>query len=174
MKEKQTMKGGRIEDLVYISQAIGGKVPFVQGGGGNTSIKIDETHMAIKASGVFLKDMSIDAGYCIIDYKGIRSYLCEPDEDEYLFSQKIMSFAVKPDSRPSIETGFHALLDGMVIHTHSVYANILSCSIEGKSIADKILSGSIWVDYAAPGRELTIIIKDVIKEASDKSKVIFL
>jgi len=43
------------------------------------------------------------------------------------------------EKRPSVEVGFHSFLSRCVIHTHSVYANLLCCSEEGRGIADEIL-----------------------------------
>src|SRR5690606_1754194 len=58
--------------------------------------------------------------------------------------------------RPSIETSLHALLpEKYVIHSHSVYSNILTCSQEGRKWCEDKLAGSIFLDYAAPGVELS-------------------
>jgi len=48
-----------LTDLVRISNAAGKDPSFVQGGGGNTSIKTDDgKFMYIKASGTALKEMN--------------------------------------------------------------------------------------------------------------------
>ena len=61
-----------------------------------------------------------------------------------------------------------AILKKYVIHTHSVYANILTCSIEGEAIADKIFNGKdfdfIFLPYINPGFELTLAMKKAIDE----------
>ena len=45
-----------------ISNYCGERVDYVQGGGGNTSVKFDEKLMAIKASGYTLKETTVDKG----------------------------------------------------------------------------------------------------------------
>lgn len=151
-----------LKDLKTISSIIGNNSAYVQGGGGNTSVKLDEERMAVKASGWLLSDVTEKDGYSIVDYKAIREYLRDPDESEEAVTSKIKSFAVETNNRPSIETGFHALLGNCIIHTHSVYANLLACSKKGIRIAKELFPDSIWVDYSNPGRALTLAVKSSI------------
>jgi len=168
------MTESKIQDFIKISQIIGSNVAYVQGGGGNTSIKLDNHKMVIKASGTQLKAMDQQKGYSIVDYKSINQYLVKPDIDENLFSNKIKSFVLETKNHPSIETGFHAILGNCVIHTHSVYANILTCSIEGQTIAKKLFPDALWIAYQTPGRDLTIAIKDAIFKSNAGVSIIFL
>ena len=167
-----------IKDLVQISQEIGQFQDFVQGGGGNTSVKLDDNLMVIKASGFFLKQMTEDDGFAIVKYDKIREYIqtnnsLEVSEEELSKSinnsmQEIEGF---PKLRPSIETGFHAILpEKFVVHTHSVYANILCCSKEGRDIAKTLFPKSLWVPYANPGKEITFKINLLAKG----EKIIFM
>lgn len=162
-----------IKDLIAISNQIGKNIAYIQGGGGNTSVKIDQKHMAIKASGFFLKTMTESAGYSIVNYSAINTYLDNCDLDEDGFTKKIKSFMLKTNNRPSIETGFHAILDKYVIHTHSVYVNILTCSNEGEAIANSLFPNSIWINYSTPGRALTLAIKNSTN-SKKKPAIIFL
>ena len=168
------MKKNNIKDLVFMSKIIGNNPAYVQGGGGNTSVKLDQNRMAIKASGQTLKDIGEKDGYCIVDYSAICDYLSSPDSDENIFSIKIQSFAEHTKNRPSIETGFHALLGEFVLHTHSIYANLLNCSKEGKDICYQLFPEAIWVDYETPGRFLTVRIREALQSVSNTSNVIFL
>ena len=163
-----------IKDLVFMSKTIGNNPAYVQGGGGNISVKLDQTKMAIKASGYILKNLTEEDGYCIVDYLRICDYLSHPDEDETIFSMKIKSFAEKSEKRPSMETGFHALLGKFVLHTHSVYANLINCSKEGKDICYELFPKALWVDYASPGRLLTIKIREALQSVTSYPNVIFL
>ncbi len=152
----------RTEYLSNLSKAsikIGQEISYVQGGGGNTSVKLNNSKMAIKASGIKLKDMTQDLGYSIVDYSLLNNYLDSPDSDDDKFSKKIASFVVETENRPSIETGFHSLLGKYVIHTHSAFVNVLTCSTEGYEEILKMFPNSIWVKYATPGRDLTIELK---------------
>jgi len=169
-----------VKNLVNISRKIGSYPEFVQGGGGNTSVKIDGNLMAIKASGYLLKNMTEDDGFAFVNYRDIDDHI-ENDailnntEDE--FSDFIKEKTSKIDGyqilKPSIETGFHALLPyKYIIHTHSIYSNILCCSSEGKGIVQKLFSDGTWVKYANPGKDITI---EISKATKDKeSNVIFM
>jgi rhamnose utilization protein RhaD (predicted bifunctional aldolase and dehydrogenase) len=160
--------------LIQISHAIGEKTAYIQGGGGNTAVKSDDNQMIIKASGSMLKNMNIKNGYCIVDYKAIRNYILYPDKDENVFTQKIQSYVIETNNRPSIETGFHAQLGKYSIHTHSIYANLLTCSKEGKDIVKDLFKEALWVNYFTPGRKLTLAIKDALNSYNKNVKIIFL
>jgi rhamnose utilization protein RhaD (predicted bifunctional aldolase and dehydrogenase) len=164
----------KIKDLVLISKTIGAKPEYAQGGGGNASVKLDSTRMAIKASGHILKDVNEDAGYCIVDYPKICHYLSKMDHDENMFSMKINSFAEKSENRPSMETGFHALLGEVVLHTHSIYANLINCAKEGADIFHKLFPTAIWIEYETPGRLLTSKIREALVSISELPNIIFL
>ena len=153
------MTKNRINDLLLIAKKIGKKIAYFQGGGGNISVKIDDTRMAIKASGYRLQDMTLEQGYSVVDYQRIRLFLCQPKSDEDTFMQKINSFVIATNNRPSMESGFHACLARYVIHTHSIYANLLTCAKEGKQIAQQLFGNMIWIDYVTPGQDLTFAIK---------------
>jgi len=163
-----------LKSLIQISNAIGKKTSYIQGGGGNTAVKLDDNQMIIKASGSFLKSMNDINGYCIVDYKAIQNYILYPDKDENVFNQKIQSFVIKTNNRPSIETGFHAQLGKYTIHTHSIYVNLLTCSKEGKALVKDLFREALWVNYFTPGRKLTLAIKDSLNSCNKNVKVIFL
>lgn len=169
-----TLNNNLLNDLKLISQEVGKNVCFVQGGGGNTSVKLDNKRMAIKASGWLLSDLTEKDGYSVVDYISIKNYIQNPDVDEKVFTKKIKSFVIETENRPSIETGFHAMLGECIIHTHSVYANLLTCSKEGMDISKKLFPESLWVPYAAPGRDLTLAVQKALSLKSYIPKIIFL
>lgn len=176
--------------LENISQPVGRCPDFVQGGGGNTSVKLDDSYMAIKASGFRLDQITAEEGYVIVDYNKIRKYFNEVDmsrdvnfeQESSAFIQSCVLQDKNPNKlRPSIETGFHSFLEKLVIHTHSVYANILCCAREGKELADRIFSDEysiLWVPYINPGFDLTIGLNRAIAEYKKQKgispKVIFM
>ena len=53
-----TERQRKTQALISISNEIGSNKAYIQGGGGNTSVKLDENLMLIKSSGTSLKDMS--------------------------------------------------------------------------------------------------------------------
>ena len=67
-------KNDLLESFIRMSLEVGKEVAYVQGGGGNTSVKLSFSQMAIKASGINLKEMSKDYGYSIIDYKALNNF----------------------------------------------------------------------------------------------------
>jgi hypothetical protein len=75
--------------------------------------------------------------------------------------------------RPSVEVGFHSFLKRCVIHTHSVYANILCCSAEGREVAKEALKGSgisyIFIPYIDPGFSLTLAIKQAVDAFAEQN-----
>jgi rhamnose utilization protein RhaD (predicted bifunctional aldolase and dehydrogenase) len=167
----------QIKQLITLSTSIGENKAYIQGGGGNTSIKISNNLMAVKASGTKLKEMSFSQGYCVLDYKNLNKYLLSIKKDESDFSTKVDSFSLYNQGRPSIETGFHSLLGCCVAHSHSAYINVLLCSLEGKEIAKNLFPNSIWVDYGTPGIDLTISLREKtkkIKNILDERIVVFL
>ena len=157
----------KLDNLINMSHEIGNEIAYVQGGGGNTSVKLDTMKMAIKASGIALKDMSAEQGFSVVDYQKVNKYHCSPDSSEDRYSESITNFAIDSSAKPSIETGFHALLGEYVIHSHSVFLNVLLCAKEGKDLILEHFPESIWVDYFTPGKDLTLAIKNSLNGRED-------
>ncbi len=146
-------------DFIHLSQAAGANPAYVQGGGGNTSVKLDAQTMAIKASGQTLMQVKPDAGYVLVDYQAIlRGAPAQALPADDTFARTFgpgMLAAQQAKLRPSMETGFHAILGTYVLHTHNMYANILTCAEEGRVIARNLFPMAIWIDYITPGAPLT-------------------
>lgn len=169
-----------LKELEKISQEVGRCPDLVQGGGGNTSVKLDDRYMAVKASGYRLDQITEQEGYVIVDYQRIRDYFHTVDRDRNVnYEQESTGFIKEcvledrnpKNLRPSIETGFHSFIGKYVIHTHSVYANILCCTEEGKDIADRIFKDGyamLWLPYSNPGFDLTIELNKAIDEYIDQ------
>lgn len=173
-----------IQDLITISHYAAGNIGYIQGGGGNTSVKLDETHMAVKASGCKLSQMAELEGYVVVDYKKIKDYFATADEQAAEFdsrSGEVLQESIVPQEglkplRPSVEAGFHSVLKRVVIHSHSVYANILCCSETGKELASKIFGELtyLWLPYIDPGARLTMMIAQEIKKLGVVPEIIFM
>ena len=166
-----------IRDLIDISQYAGSRADYTQGGGGNTSVKADNGAMLIKASGYRLVDINENTAFVAVNKAMIKDYYENVDlsvEKDYekesaeVSKNSVMEITGMVTLRPSVEVGFHAILKKYVIHTHSVYANILTCSQEGESLAEKLFKdkdfGFIFLPYINPGFELTLAMKDKIEE----------
>lgn len=155
--------------LEKISVVTGNRTEYVQGGGGNTSYKLDDRHMAVKASGFRLNQVTEKDGYVVLKYKDVVDYFDRVDlssgiDYEKDSIEKIKALIVRTDGmkelRPSVEAGFHSLLKKAVIHTHSVYANIILCTENSLETISNIFKNSginiLWVPYINPGFMLTL------------------
>ncbi len=163
----------RIEEFVKLSCLAGSRADYVQGGGGNTSVKLEDGTMAIKASGFCLKDIQPDNGYALLNGSALRKFYRENNVENFDDCEKSGAQCTKdntlcveglPQLRPSVEAGFHSILKTFVLHTHSVYANLAACAVEGKKIAAKAFATAPyswgWVDYQDPGAKLAFAIRD--------------
>ena len=168
-----------LKDYETLSKTAGARVDYVQGGGGNTSVKLSDDIMAIKASGYKLSQVETDDGFALLNYQKIRKFFNENDPNTLEDIEKEGSEAVKASKvnfegfkelRPSVEAGFHALLDTFVLHSHSVYSNLIACIAEADQVLNEIFADECCiVDYVNPGINLTFLIKNEI----DKYKVKF-
>lgn len=170
-----------ISDLIEISQYAGTRVDYTQGGGGNTSVK-DGDVMYIKASGFKLKDIDEVTAYVPMDLKKIKSFFESVDlgdgKDYEALNKTVTAEAtLKLEGlaalRPSVEVGFHSVLKKYVIHTHSVYANLLTCAVKGKELAAEIFAGAdfgyIFMPYIDPGFTLSVKMSEAVSEYQAKT-----
>jgi len=162
-----------LNDYARLSQSAGARKDYVQGGGGNTSAKLDDHLMAVKASGFCLGDVTPDHAYAVMDYASIRAFYREHEVKDFEDAEKAGSELAKantiavedlPALRPSVEAGFHSLLGTFVIHSHSVYTNFACCAVEMQSILADVLEDAdfSWgvVPYIDPGARLSFAIRD--------------
>ncbi len=162
--------------LARAARAAGSRQDLTQGGGGNVSVKFDTELMLVKASGVRLKDVSPRSGYALVNYGNIRRRIAagiggEGEFSDFIRAQALPMKGVKA-ARPSVETGFHALLNTVVVHTHSVYANILNMSAEGRALGLELFPGAEFIPYRAPGPQLCSAISE--RAAARGPQVFFL
>ncbi|OGR41672.1 MAG: hypothetical protein A2X35_12405 [Elusimicrobia bacterium GWA2_61_42] len=152
------------ELLARAARAAGCRPDLTQGGGGNVSVKLGAERMLVKASGVQLKDVTPESGYALVNYGNIRRRVSagpggESEFSDFICAQALPVRGVKA-AKPSIETGFHALLNTVVIHTHSVYANILNMSVEGHTLGRELFPTAEFIAYKSPGPQLCSAIND--------------
>ena len=181
----------KLKNFARVSQSVGARADYVQGGGGNTSVKLADGLMAIKASGYCLKDIRENKAYAVLDYAKLRAFYNESNPADFEDVEKAGSSKAKEYTqtiegldalRPSVEAGFHSLLDTYVAHSHSVYANLAACSKECLAIAGAALKDAdyTWgfVPYTDPGARLTFSIRDelarVERETGRRPAVIFM
>lgn len=165
-----------LAEFARMSRTAGARADYVQGGGGNTSVKLPGGLMAIKASGFCLKDITPDHAYAVLDLTALREFYYGSEPSDFADVEQAGSERAKaavreieglPVLRPSVEAGFHSLLRTFVLHTHSVYANLACCSGNCRDIAAKAFQGADYswgmVPYTDPGANLTFAIRDEMR-----------
>lgn len=133
-----------IADLISLSSYAGKHPEFVQGGGGNCSVKFDEK-MIIKASGFFLKDVADKKAFVVVDLQ----------KGQPISNQKF---------KPSLEIGIHLLLGKYVIHTHPILVGVVVCAKQGRKFFKRFFRSKnfFWIRYANPGQQLAKRIKSLL------------
>ena len=165
-----------LEAFAKVSGIAGARADYVQGGGGNTSVKLGGGLMAIKASGFCLSDITPNSAYAVLDGAAIRDFYLtsEPAQFENVETagsnkakESVKTIEGLQQLRPSVEAGFHSILKTFVVHTHSVYANLAACAVNCKEICTAAFEGADYswgmVPYVDPGANLTFAIRDEMK-----------
>lgn len=151
-----------ISELKRFSERIGNNLDWIQGAGGNTSLK-EEGILWIKASGCWLSSSLTDSIFIPVSESDVITSITNNNlsETNSLNLGKL---------RPSIETSLHALMPHkFVFHTHSV--NLISVAVlkEGRNYLTEIFKDLNWewIPYAKPGIELAKKIKEIIHNDVD-------
>lgn len=153
------------KEFLKISAEIGEKILFVQGSGGNTSLKI-KNKLFIKASGFELKDAYKKDIFVEVDYKKILDAIDSNKADPLINTWNNSNIL-----RPSIETSLHAIIPyKYVMHLHCI--NALSWLVQ-KNFKDKIIrkinnEKVLIIPYFTPGLPLTKAIKKFYDYKSKK------
>lgn len=145
-----------VKELVELCKYAAKHPYFVQGGGGNCSVKLDGT-IAIKASGYFLDDVTDNDGFVLVNLI---------DKSAVYNSQL----------KPSLEIEIHYLLGNYVIHTHPIVVGALVCAKHGRGNFKQIFADAyfFWIDYTSPGKELANKVRTSLKTINDLNKPIVL
>jgi rhamnose utilization protein RhaD (predicted bifunctional aldolase and dehydrogenase) len=171
--------------LANISSFAGNRFDLAQAGGGNSSVKLDENQMLIKASGISLSEVTDTSGFVCVDYSLIRQSMasnnfCSQDrkERERLAEKLMVESKLSDEGKPSIETFLHALLDTFTLHTHPLTVNVITAKEDWKSELESIWPDAIYVPYHTPGIDLALALEGQIElyrlDKGEKPKVIFL
>lgn len=154
-----------IKKTVELHNYFGKNDNYVQGAGGNISIK-EGGIIHIKKSGKHFRDIKDenDVISCNITKEDIRGILeihnKENLENEY---NTLIEKKVSGKDRPSIELSFHVFGDKFTLHLHPTIINIFTCTEQGQEIIKKICkenNNMSFIDYCKPG----IILTDTIMQ----------
>jgi len=141
--------------LQLISEPFSHTGEHVQGPGGNTSVKFDDT-LLIKASGFTFNDVANGAGMVSLNSSAIvNNLVAKVNSGDKVYENEApkITGSIPDGLKPSMEFEFHALLDRFVLHTHSVYVNVLACATECDALLKQIFAPHeyLLVPYVTPG-----------------------
>lgn len=168
------------EELLQLTKPYISRADQVQGPGGNTSVKDEEGRMIIKASGFRFDEVTDAQGFSIVNNDEIRKYfhtvqVHDKEKEEKASVDLILANILKDENgqlypKPSMETGFHSVLNKYVVHTHSVWSNLVNCIAAHDELLEKLkkrLGISIAViPYISPGFGLSYLVTNIVKQAN--------
>lgn len=173
-----------IEEFVEISKYAGERFDLVQAAGGNSSVKLENGEMLIKASGFLLSDVKENAGYSRVFTAPVAAIVKNEEiinsgnkrQRESLTAQLLKEATIDKQNRPSIETLLHSLLLKYTLHTHSVVVNMIVVQDNCKTILDTIFKDDAiaFVGYETPGIELAIALNKELEKFETTPNIIIL
>jgi len=154
-----------VEELIAVANAFGSDPEYSRAGGGNASVKVDGI-LRIKPSGVPLATLKAD------DLVGLRNDVLleclaatdQPEDGDPVQAAAAKALVDAPGGRrPSVEILFHALIpDTLVLHTHPLVANALTCNTDAEALAARLLGDdAVFVPYTDPGVPLARRVAEV-------------
>jgi rhamnose utilization protein RhaD (predicted bifunctional aldolase and dehydrogenase) len=150
--------------LLALSSHIGADRRLVQGAGGNSSIKMADGVMWIKASGTWLADAQQRAIMVPVGYTRMAAALASGDPAAARQQDFIAVDLAAGNLRPSIETGMHAVIPSrIVVHVHCVATIARAIRADAEAAIAPLLEGIDWrfIPYAKPGVPLAEAINAV-------------
>jgi|GEM_PF-7060967 ribulose-5-phosphate 4-epimerase/fuculose-1-phosphate aldolase len=140
--------------------------------GGNVSVKDEAVDtLVVKASGMRFSDLTPARGLARLRLSGVRQLLDDASYDALSYFEqqdragRAQAACLLPGSseRPSLETGFHALGDRVVLHTHPIPLAAALSMKEGRGLALDLAQGlgggAVWVGLRPPGYSLARLIR---------------
>lgn len=153
-----------VQELVEMSKYAGERFDLIQAGGGNTSVKLPDGTMLIKASGFLLSDLDSQNGFSTVLTQKVIDVVDNPQilqsqnkrEREAMANSLVNEATIDKSKRPSIETLLHSLLPKYVLHTHPVLVNVITARKDWNAILQNLFPDAVNVAYTTPGIELAI------------------
>jgi len=154
--------------LRKLSAQLGKNLDLVQAGGGNTSLKDNDT-LWVKASGKWLVRAMQEEMFLPVPQADILR--CMDGDEEYVEEYTTSS---GERLRPSVETSMHAVLPHrVVVHVHSVRTIAWAIRTDMPAVLSERLAGLRWewIPYIHPG---LILGKEIRERLSSKPDVLIL
>jgi len=131
---------------VELSHSVAIDATYVQGGGGNVSVKREQM-IFVKSSGTRLIEATATSGFVVMNIDMAKDCIIKGETLDTTVSKH------SPQGRPSIEAPLHVMCAGeYVAHVHSVGAVALGLTSDCESVCRR--NGWVAVDYVEPGRPL--------------------
>ncbi|MDX1957553.1 MAG: class II aldolase/adducin family protein [Leptospiraceae bacterium] len=176
-----------IEVFASICKKISSSPLWIQGPGGNVSVKMDDSKMIVKASGSELAEVNETKGYAYVSrnyfldgWKKIKSSGKTVVESEVAYSSLVYlsNEDTKSYPRPSMELGFHAILDfKYVFHFHSL-ASLVACYYYTEKQSDILLeilkndSDIFFEPFHMPGFRICEPMETISSSSLEKDSII--
>ena len=160
-----------LKELVDMSNTYGSNPEYVLVGGGNTSVKDEET-LYVKGSGTQLATIKAE-GFVMMSRASLNTIMQNeyPKDDtarESAYLADVMKAVTDPDKskRPSVEALLHNLFEyKYVLHVHPTLINGLTCGQKGEELKDELLGDEVmWVPICKPGYTLARLCYEMMNE----------
>lgn len=156
-----------LDTIVELSHEFG-SVDYVKGGGGNTSVKNEET-LWVKPSGTTLGGLTTETFVAMNRAKINELYAVETPAESAAREELVknmMAVAVENDAgRPSVEAPLHNVFESkFVVHTHPALVNGLTCAKGGEAACRQMFPAALWVEYIDPGYTLCMEVRERIEQ----------
>ena len=148
-----------LEEYVDLCRRIGPWTDWIQGSGGNFSIKHGD-ELLVKRSGARIVETTLRAGWVVCSVAKLLACITELNESAE--STQLMG-----DGKPSIEAFFHALPARIIVHCHPTPLLARLCSS-----TPIVNDGCQWIPYRKPGVQLAKQILDI--HTAEKHSIYFL
>jgi ribulose-5-phosphate 4-epimerase/fuculose-1-phosphate aldolase len=139
-----------MDEFLRLCRAFGQLDELAQAGGGNISVKLDDTYSLIKASGVSLAEVTREKGHCIVNHARIHEAMSMGIEAS-------LEESTVTSGKPSLEVYFHSFMKRYTVHIHPTVLLPYLCGPCPEGIS-----------YAKPGFELS---EEVYKQWKGESVV---
>ncbi len=172
-----------LNDLIEISRFAGERFDLVQAGGGNSSTKLEDGKMYVKASGMALSDVRGTGDFCCLEWRPLIEFLDRAPidgdtRDLEVEADNFMSALPKSGTkRPSIETLMHAALGPLTLHTHPIAVAAVVCRSDWKEKLSQLFGDAFYIDYKTPGASLAVALRQELRRRNwqpGQSAVVFL
>jgi len=156
-----------LETITELSHEFGTDL-YVQGGGGNTSVKNADT-IWVKPSGTTLAAISPE-DFLPMDRAKLQAVHqaaspADPTAREALVKDLMLAAVCRGASgRPTVEAPLHdSFAATFVVHTHPAMVNGMTCSRDGRSACERLFPDALWVDFVDPGFMLSRTVREKIQ-----------